>query len=217
MKELICIIGPSGVGKSTVGKILEEKYGYKYFSTSTYVNEIKNKIMLDYDYENNELIAAISLYYQEGFNKFVTNILRDVGYEKIVWDSCVNVNNLDKVLIGFDKVYFLSMTAPYSERIKRVMNRSRYANMSYEEVKNSINDIDQYERTLGVGDLMMFSDWTINSKSIDELKNNVNEFLNKCSPTTVKEKIQMLTYKFEKADVQSINMEPLKKYYEGEC
>lgn len=218
MKELICLIGPSGVGKSTAGRMLEEKFGYVYFSASAYVNEIKKKIVLnyEYEYETNDLIAAISLYYKKGYNEFVTNILRDIKHEKIVWDSCVNMFNIEDVLNCFDKVYFLSMTAPYLERVKRVMNRGRYQGKSFEEVKESINYIDQYERTLGVGDLMLFSDWTINTKSIDELEMNLSDFLKKCSPTTVKEKIEMITYRFEKDDIQHINLEPLKKLFEGE-
>ena len=41
MKELICLIGPSGGGKSTVSKILSESYHYTLANTTFFVKDLK--------------------------------------------------------------------------------------------------------------------------------------------------------------------------------
>lgn len=191
MKELICMIGLSGAGKSTAAKILSEKYGYEYVTSSDYVKMIRKEIfdLYNYDFDTNNLIGAISEYYAAGFNEFMSHIFINNHCSKIVWDSCVNIHHIDKVLSCFDKVYFLCMTAPHNTRILRIKKRGSYPDKTLEEVEKSTIRVDEYERMLGLGELMLLSDWFINASSFLELEKNIDEFILKCDPTSVEYKI----------------------------
>lgn len=214
MRELICLIGPSGAGKSTAAKIISEKYGYEYITSSNYVNQIKSQIhnSLDYEYDSNELIASISLLYSEGFNGFMKEIFENLNSNKIVWDSCININCLEVVLRQFDKVYFLAMTAPFKERIMRVSSRECYIDYDLYEISRRIEKVDKYERSLGLGDLMLISDWTIVANDIQDLENKLAIFCSQCKPTDINNKVSMIDNRFVFPKKEEINMSPLLEY-----
>lgn len=213
MNELICLIGPSGAGKSTVSKLLVEKYGYYLASTTSFLNELKDRIKnkVNYTYNTNELIAAISVTYKFGFNEFIAEQMSSFS-GKTVWDSCININNLDIILRKFDKVIFLALTASYNTRITRVLERGTYPQKSFQEIRKIVNSIDQYERSLGLGDLMLLSDYTICVDGIDNLKNSIDVFINTCTPSSIEEKISMINYNFQISAFDNINVSPLLEY-----
>lgn len=131
---------------------------------------------MNYDYDKNELLASISLYYNEGFNGFMKEIFENENSKKIVWDSYINTNNLEMVLEQFDKVYFLAMTNSFRERIRRVSERGSYPGCDLYEIRRNIEKVDQFERSLGLGDLMLLADWTIVSNDIHDLENKISFF-----------------------------------------
>lgn len=190
MRELICMIGTSGSGKSTAARILEKEYGYTYITSSDYIKLIKSDITQQYGYQidTNVLIGIISQYYNAGFNGFMRDIFKKCHSEKIVWDSCLNIHNLDLVLNCFDKVYFLCMTAPFQNRMKRIAERGSYPGASMNEVVLRTTNVDQYEKQLGLGELMLQGDWYINVYTIEDLKTKLNSFLKECVPTSVEYK-----------------------------
>jgi len=216
MKELICLIGPSGGGKSTVSKILSESYHYTLASTTFFVKDLKKKIQStkNYLYDTNELIAAVSLYYKFGFNEFISERLDSLNSDKIVWDSCININDIEVILSRFDRVTFLALTAAYDVRIKRIIARGTYPQKSYTDVRKIIDKIDQYERSLGLGDLILLSDYTICVEGLDHLKESIDRFMSICIPTSVEEKIRNCNYKFPLPTAENINLLPLSEYLE---
>lgn len=185
------MIGLSGTGKSTAAKILSEKYGYEYVTSSDYVKKIKKDIfdLYNYDFDTNNLIGTISEYYDAGFNEFMSKIFTNNHCSKIVWDSCVNIHHIEKVLACFNKVYFLCMTAPYNTRISRIKKRGSYPNETLEKVEERTIKVDEYERMLGLGDLTLLSDWFIDASNLLELENSIDEFILECNPTSVEYKI----------------------------
>lgn len=215
MRELICLIGPSGAGKSTAARILSEEFGYKEVSSSPYIRLLKEKISetQEYNYDSNELIGAVSKYYKNGFNEFMSIIFQKYETSKtIVWDSCINIHNIKLVLDLFDKVSFLCLTAPMEVRVRRVMQRPHFVNKTFDEVFDAVMKVDQYERCLGVGDLMLLSDWTISTDTMDELLIQIRNFIMQCKPTLPSEKVFACNYESEFKDYSSINISPLEKY-----
>ena len=212
MKELICLIGPSGGGKSTVSKILSESYHYTLASTTFFVKDLKKKIQStkNYLYDTNELIAAVSLYYKFGFNEFISERLDSLNSDKIVWDSCININDIE-VISGNT---ISDLPTPYDVRIKRIIARGTYPQKSYTDVRKIIDKIDQYERSLGLGDLILLSDYTICVEGLDHLKESIDRFMSICIPTSVEEKIRNCNYKFPLPTAENINLLPLSEYLE---
>ncbi|MDV3429504.1 MAG: AAA family ATPase, partial [Bacillota bacterium] len=121
MRELICLVGLSGSGKSTVGKYLERK-GYYYCSPGSYLKHISKEIenRFDYKYKYNDLIMSVEKVYEKGFNQFVSKVLQQIKNEKVVLDSLININNLEDIFDLYDKVFILAVSAPLNNRIERV-------------------------------------------------------------------------------------------------
>lgn len=216
MKELICLIGPSGAGKSTAGRILEKSFGYTCISASTNLKELKKNIenVTKYSYDLNELIASVSAVLPNGFNEYAEHVLVNSKVDRIVWDSCININHLDIVLQHFDKVYFLCFNAAFDQRIKRICQRGSFNEASSTSVKQEVFRIDQYERALGLGDLMLFADWYITADCYDELERKLSQFISQCSPTSVDEKIRYCNERFCLPSPESLTTKPLLQYLE---
>ena len=206
MKEIICMIGPSGAGKSTAAKILEREFGYYYFAPFQYVLRIKNEIKLrsNYEYSINDLLVAITQHYEKGYNEFISTLLNKIGNNKIVFDSCVNKNHLSLVMNKFDSVLFLTITNSFVNRLNRVARRDANKNYPMDTIKNNLSMTDQHERKLGLGDLMLFSDWTIYSDESCDLLGAISDFLKNCNPTTKEEKVLQLTSDFQ--DLRNIRV-----------
>ena len=149
MRELICLIGPSGAGKSTAARILSEEFGYKEVSSSPYIRLLKEKISETQEYNYDS-------------NELIGAVSK---YYKLVLDL-------------FDKVSFLCLTAPMEVRVRRVMQRPHFVNKTFDDVFDAVMKVDQYERCLGVGDLMLLSDWTISTDTMDELLIQIRNFTN---------------------------------------
>ena len=199
MKEIICMIGPSGSGKSTAARILEKEYGYFYFAPFQHVLKIKDEIKLKYNYEYsiNDLLVAITQHYEKGYNEFISTLLSKMDKDKIVFDSCVNKNHLSLVMKEFDRVIFLSITSSFINRLNRVSKRDINKNYSIDIIKNNLNRTDQHERKLGLGHLMLFSDWTIYSDASCNMSNEILDFVKNCKPTKKEDKEFQLTSDFQ--------------------
>lgn len=173
MKEIICLIGPSGSGKSTVAQWMYKNKRFMHISSSQFINTLKKDIkkISGVEYKNNELIAAISLLWPGGFNDFMAKNLKNLPFDHIVWDSCINMSNLELVL----------------------------------------DNIDQYERSLGLGDLMLLSDWCIDTYQTP-LVNSMNSFFTECRPSSIAEKKQKIMTCFYPPCKNDILIEPCEKY-----
>ena len=64
-------------------------------------------------------------------------------------------------------------------------------------IKNNLNRTDQHERKLGLGDLMLFSDWTIYSDASCNMSNEILDFVKNCNPTKKEDKEFQLTSDFQ--------------------
>ena len=117
--------------------------------------------------------------------------------DKIVFDSCVNKNHLSLVMKEFDRVIFLSITSSFINRLNRVSKRDINKNYSIDTIKNNLNRTDQHERKLGLGDLMLFSDWTIYSDASCNMSNEILDFVKNCNPTKKEDKEFQLTSDFQ--------------------
>lgn len=218
MRKLICMIGASGSGKSTAAKIFEKEYGYTYITSSAYIKQIISEISDYYGYQidSNVLIGIISQYHNAGFNGFMKNIFERCQSEKIVWDSCLNIHNLDLVLDCFEQVFFLCMTAPFQVRMKRIAERGSYPGVSIDEIVTRTANVDQYERHLGLGDLMLQGDWYINASTMTDLETEIKDFLTKCIPTSVQYKKTYLSRCFSTPKIQNEDIKIYQQYMSSE-
>lgn len=216
MRELLCLIGPSGAGKSTSAKWLAEHEKFFVVSSTTYVAKLKEDILHSQGvlYTNNDMRACISLLWPGGFNGFMAQNMSAVPYDRIAWDSCVNIHNLGLVLDCFDKACFLSFDAPMQARIKRVAERKIYNGLSLEDVARIVERIDQYERSLGLGDLMLLSDWNINTYE-SSLDLCMETFFRQCNPTSIDMKKQRIETPFPPLSREKFNIEAFEKYLEN--
>ena len=214
MRKLICMIGASGAGKSTVAEILEKEYGYTYITSSAYIKQIRDEISqyFGYQIDNNVLIGIISKYHNAGFNGFMKNIFEECKSENIVWDSCLNIHELELVLDCFDQVYYLCMTAPFQLRMKRISERGTYPGASIDKVITRTTNVDKYERDLGLGELMLQGDWYINAGTMTELEAEIKTFLTECIPTSPELKKSFLSRNFSTPEIKNEDIMIYQKY-----
>ena len=214
MRELICMIGASGSGKSTAARILEKTYGYTYVTSSDYIRRLRAEIE---DYcghcpDTNILIGMVSKYHKHGFNGFMKGVFERIDSQRIVWDSCINTHDLEQVLGCFDRVYYLCMSAPVSERMKRVAERGSYPGRTLEEIAAITANVDRYERSLGLGDLMLQGDWYISAETGEELERALCSFLSRCVPSSVEQKISDLKGDFTVPEINQADIDAYKRY-----
>lgn len=200
MRKIICMIGASGSGKSTAAKIIEKEYGFKYVTSSSYVKQLSDEIKkyCGYRIDINVLIGIISEYHDAGFNGFMKNIFERTDFDNVVWDSCLNVYELELVIDRFDEIYYLCMTAPFKQRMKRIMERGTYSDASLDEVIARTANVDTYEKSLGLGELMIYGDWYINASTLGDLKTEIKNFFAECVPTSLELKKTFLSRSFFK-------------------
>lgn len=215
MRELLCLIGPSGAGKSTSAKWLAEHKDFFVVSSTTYVTRLKEDILHSQGvlYTNNDMRACISLLWPGGFNGFMAQNMSAVPYDRIAWDACVNIHNLGLVLDCFDKACFLSLDAPMQVRIKRVAERKIYNGLSLDDVSRIVELIDQYERSLGLGDLMLLSDWNVNTYE-SSLDLCMDTFFRQCNPSSIDIKKQKIENPFPPLSRENFNTGAFEKYLE---
>ena len=76
MKDIITIDGPSGVGKSTVSKLLAQKLGYRYLDTGALYRAVAWKIKndnVDLENEKNLSSALKKIYITFEFDRVMVN------------------------------------------------------------------------------------------------------------------------------------------------
>lgn len=216
MRKLICLIGTSGAGKSSCARILESQYGFTFFKQRDFIRNLKSrfeqKTNLSLSY--NEFLAALSLSNEKGFNYFVSKWLMAVESDLVVWESCLNSSNLDGILSQFDEVYFLNVVAPFETRVQRVLKRDFSIETSPSQVEERLFIVDQYEMSLGLGNLMVLSDWVINSCEGCDLGFAVKNFIECCKPTSVDYKLKNLSFSLPELKDSGIDFKPLKAFIE---
>ena len=216
MRRLICLVGTSGAGKSASAEILEKNYGYTFFRQKNFIVSLKTRfekktgVLWSY----NDFLAALSLSHERGFNGFVGKCLKTIKDDNVVWESCLNELNLDCVLTQFDEAIFLNVVAPFETRVKRVQQREGNKNKSIEKIKEMLFLVDQYEISLGLGKLMVLSDWTINSSENCSLSIAIKQFIENCKPSSIADKLKNLSFKHPDVKTANVDYLQLKNFIE---
>ena len=132
MKEIICITGELGSGKSTVGKMLAARLGYEFYSTGAAFREIAQKRGVTV-YELNMIAET-----DETIDKEIDSKLAVMGNEcsKIVVDS--------RMAWFFMKDSFkIRMTAELAESAHRVFNDNRTGCELYKSIDEAVEGLRQ--------------------------------------------------------------------------
>lgn len=216
MRKLVCLVGPSGSGKSTAGKLLQDK-GFYYISPGQAVRKIQREIKekFGYAYEFNELIAAIELSYSYGFNEFIGELLQACPHENIVLDSLINRRHIELIFQRADRVSLLGLNAPFYERVKRVAQRPQFAGMEWQKVEEIVTRIDQYEMSLGLGDVLLWCDyWIYTNGSEQEFYGQLLSYMERLPRADLEQKSSMMQSSFPDVRECNIHTETFQRYKE---
>lgn len=128
-EKRIYIIGMAGSGKTTIGKMLAEKLGYKFLDMNT---EIEKEALMFYD-------EIVGHYGFQTISNAETNLLKKFTDEKLVIacnDAVVLNRDNKKLLNGF--VFYLDVDNKVLEkRLENEYPKIAYESMSVEEIAQS--------------------------------------------------------------------------------
>lgn len=172
MSVLIHIMGPTGSGKTTLGKLIKKKYPYILVKELDEIfHDLPSLYHKQYIKINNKY-NFYKDYFKKGINKFISDNKDTI----IIFTGFAGYNNENKKpqYIDIDAKYKFYIDKPEIEILKQRFNR-------YIDDINSRREY-YFDRTLNEKPLVIdFDIWKkkINSNNIKYFKNNDYKFMNK--------------------------------------
>jgi dephospho-CoA kinase len=168
-KIIIGIAGNIGAGKGTITEYLVEKYNAKKMRYSKILADILERLYLDYDRNNLNIIAEglRNMFGKDILSKVLEKDIKEIEAEIVVFDGIRKKKELDYFKNKINNFFFIFVDAPFEVVAKRIISRQEKID-DQEQTAEKLRASQQQDSDKDVPNLKQYANFVIDNSG--ELK-----------------------------------------------